>query len=887
MMNRDVMNRQMFQNGGYVRMEEGGPAREPTVVESLVEVMRGGSTADVDRFISQNMEMLSQSGNPFAMRAVDDFMRRNAPAPRAPMGAPMPPVRGYQDGGMAMPAPMPAAPGPMGMAGAPMPAAPSPEQMAAIPFEQAQQMAMQQGIDPAAVEAMLMDVSGKMQNLDNAQNYEEVINGIRETDAPLSVRYAELASIVGKEDADQTPESVLTLVQPVVMMAGVDQGIGSLASEEMTAPVTGDMAGGIMSTVNMGAEEAPPVNFNQGGAVQYFAPQNANRVAMPGGRLGELYGEKRDLYRSIMGAADQAQALEEQRNMTQAQMLFDIAQGALSFAGGAGKPGGSPGEQLAAAFTPVLGNIGARAGELQKFKQAQAKEARAMDIAALTAAESGLTAEQKAASDLAKQRLIGAQDLAKLDLKSRLDTAREANTEQLRQRGALTLEGAKQANRLGLESAQQENRKAIEALRQSGSQADLVLADKLQKENLQIRHDLDLNKMGVANTYELGKIDKLHLQASALQDSRLKLQEAIAANRLEFDKAQATLSNAREDQRTGIQQQLADLKDRETKLKESAAKIDTFGKSLQGKVKNLLEGEGSADLAERYKNNQTLPDETNQIEGAIGYYTNPQKVWNAEMSVYEMVAPNKLISVWEEALKTRAGIKGASMPPIGQAERDRLGLMVSPRADAGAGTGTGTGTGTGAGGGVSVEGATYESLTKDIASIGAIGDLTGRSAALQSWLNRASEVAVGTPFFKNTAKAQNLVQTLNTTATADIMRALPGKESEQFRKEIKEILPPVAAFTSGSEVALNKTRAFEAYLNQQISALNRSIESPQPMANVGALRQNAQILESYRDIYKKLGNMLEAGGASEEDKARRPPLSHFMRPLPEKEAGGK
>jgi len=398
MMNRDVMNRQMFQNGGYVRMEEGGPAREPTVVESLVEVMRGGSTADVDRFISQNMEMLSQSGNPFAARAVDDFMRRNAPAPRAPMGAPMPPVQGYQDGGMAMPAPMPAAPGPMGMAGAPMPAAPSPEQMAAIPFEQAQQMAMQQGIDPAAVEAMLMDVSGKMQNLDNAQNYEEVINGIRENDAPLSVRYAELASIVGKEDADKTPESVLTLAQPVIMMAGVDQGIGSLASEEMTAPVTGDMAGGIMSTVNMGAEEAPPVNFNQGGAVQYFAPQNANRVAMPGGRLGEIYQQQRDVYRTIMGAGEQEKALEEQRNMTQAQMLFDIAQGALSFAGGAGKPKGSPAEQLAAAFTPVLGNIGARAGELQKYKQAQAKEARAMDIAALQQAGSLYAAEEAAAT---------------------------------------------------------------------------------------------------------------------------------------------------------------------------------------------------------------------------------------------------------------------------------------------------------------------------------------------------------------------------------------------------------------------------------------------------------------------------------------------------------
>jgi hypothetical protein len=743
--------------------------------------------------------------------------------------------------------------------------------MAAIPFEQAQQMAMQQGIDPAAVEAMLTDVSGRMQNLDNAQNYEEVINGIREVDAPISARYEELASIVGKEDADQTPESVLTLVQPVIMMAGVDQGIGSLASEEMTAPVTGDMAGGIMSTVNMGTEEVPPVNFNQGGAVQYFAPQNANRVAMPGGRLGEIYGERRDLYRGIMGAEDQAQALQEQRNLTQAQILFDIAQGALGFAGGAGKPGGSPAEQLAAAFTPVLGNIGARAGELQKFKQAQAKETRAMDIAALTAAEAGLTAEQKVASDLARQRLIGAQDLAKLDLKSRLDTGREAYIERLRQKGSLTLEGAKQANRLGLESAQQGNREAIEVLRQSGSQADLVLADKLRKENLEIQHDLDLNKMGIANTYELEKLDKVHLQATTLQDSRLKLQEAIAANRLDFDKTQAALSNAREDQRTGIQQQLADIKEREVKLKETASKIDTFGKSLQGKVKNLLEGEGSADLANRYANpGQTTPDETNQIEGAIGYYTNPQTVWNAETQVFEKVAPNKLIDVWKEALKTRRGREGVSMPPIGQSERDRLGL--GEKAESGA-SGGAAGVAN-----VPLTETTYDSLTKDIASIGAIGDLTGRSAALENWANRATEFIIGAPFFKDTAKAQNLVQTLNTTATAAIMQAIPGKESEQFRKEIKDILPPVAAFTSGSEVALNKTRGFEAYLNQQISALNSRINAPQPLGNVGELRQNAEILASYRDVYKNLGDMIESNLAPGANIGNRPPLGTFFKP---------
>ena len=112
----------------------------------------------------------------------------------------------------------------------------------------------------------------------------------------MEARYEELADIVGPEDAGETPESVLALLQPVLMMNALDEGIGGLAQQEMTQPVEGDMAGGIMSTVAepppeemppMGMEGPPPVNFNKGGLVrrgdnqpvQYFNPQNANRVA--------------------------------------------------------------------------------------------------------------------------------------------------------------------------------------------------------------------------------------------------------------------------------------------------------------------------------------------------------------------------------------------------------------------------------------------------------------------------------------------------------------------------------------------------------------------------------------------------------------------------------
>jgi len=73
-------------------------------------------------------------------------------------------------------------------------------------------------------------------------------------------------------------------------------------------------------------------------------------------------------------------------------MLFDIAQGALAFAT-PGERQMSPAERLAETFQPVLGNIGARAGELGKFKQAQKSEERALNLQALGSAERALEAK--------------------------------------------------------------------------------------------------------------------------------------------------------------------------------------------------------------------------------------------------------------------------------------------------------------------------------------------------------------------------------------------------------------------------------------------------------------------------------------------------------------
>ena len=317
MMNRNLMNRQMFRDGGAAFPDLSGDGKvtrkDILIGRGVVPMQQGGvpvptlSREDIQLFLQnypdylENNSLFDEKGvvRPEVMQEVQRLKEANVtysdplrPPPSASPSVPTPsrqpqvspgqlqdflrnnpgyleekgsvygddgnvnpevlapqPVYGMQEGGMA-PMAMP----PQGM----MPAAPAAPPAAMPEMAQAQQA----GMDPAILEQMLSQASQGIMALDEAEDYEQVMNSMRETDATIEERRMELADIVGEQDAQQTPESVLTLVQPVMMMAKVDQGIGGLAQGAMTEPVTGDMAGGIMSTVNMGAEEGPaPVNF--------------------------------------------------------------------------------------------------------------------------------------------------------------------------------------------------------------------------------------------------------------------------------------------------------------------------------------------------------------------------------------------------------------------------------------------------------------------------------------------------------------------------------------------------------------------------------------------------------------------------------------------------
>ena len=88
------------------------------------------------------------------------------------------------------------------------------------------------------------EVGRSIENLDGASDFRDVMNTVWDGDADIDTYRTKLADIVGSEDADRTPDSVLALVQPTLQLAQLDQGIGALMQEELAE--VGEMGGGIV-----------------------------------------------------------------------------------------------------------------------------------------------------------------------------------------------------------------------------------------------------------------------------------------------------------------------------------------------------------------------------------------------------------------------------------------------------------------------------------------------------------------------------------------------------------------------------------------------------------------------------------------------------------------
>jgi hypothetical protein len=113
-----------------------------------------------------------------------------------------------------------------------------------------QEMATEE-LTGAVGQAVDEEVGRSIQNLDGATDFRDIMNTVWDGDADIDTYRGKLADIVGWEDADRTPDSVLALVQPTLQLAAIDQGIGALMQEELAE--VGEMGGGIADLAAKGA----------------------------------------------------------------------------------------------------------------------------------------------------------------------------------------------------------------------------------------------------------------------------------------------------------------------------------------------------------------------------------------------------------------------------------------------------------------------------------------------------------------------------------------------------------------------------------------------------------------------------------------------------------
>jgi hypothetical protein len=739
-----------------------------------------------------------------------------------------------------------------------------------------------QAIDPQVLEGALATAEQEITNLDQAEDFETVMNTIRGDEATVEERYEELAGVVGEEDARQTPESVLTLVQPAMVMGAVDQGIGGLAQEEMTQPVQGAMAQGIMSTVAppqppAGMGGPPPVNFNQGGLVRRGDNQPVKMMQAGGdpfanvpGDLGQLARERMAARQGIIG--DPSARIQQQEDLTKSQMLFDIANTALAFAAPMEdeRPGMSAAERLAMAArtTQLPQTIGARAAKLGEFKTGLDKEKQALQLAALGSAETALAAKTKAAAD---------------ERKAALEAGYRIQEIMLKQVGEMEL-AQNQANwKASLQDDQQLAAQTIERLRQAGDKESIRLSKQLEKQNAiatqLLKGEQALEQIGLRGMNTIAAQDKAHVQALQIQENNQKLSrelkdidvqmksidQAIAMEDQNLKEADMLQRAAIEANKQVLENKKLKLKEREVLVKEAATGLDKFGKGLEGKLLSQLT---NVEKLKLYETGDLGEQETADLEASMLRYTDMGPVFDETIGKMVIKPARKLPDRVVRAREARDAA-GFRVAPLGSGAAGADATDTSAGAATTATTPAATADTTTALGtditqqdvgaiptGDDISKTTYSDLLDGID----VSDAFGAPTAFGEFLNRGVEfVSLGTAqAAPAAAESRAIIDSINQNATLIYLEAVKGKADKELRKEIQSKLPEPAAFTKGEKSALNKAKSTVAFLNSKIDPIELELQGSPKGADVGKRRNALASLKAVRDTYAKLADKLEA-----------------------------
>ena len=223
-------------------------------------------------------------------------------------------------------------------------------------------------------------MSDAMGGIAAAKDPVELMNAMRGDERTMKERRQELGGIVGMKGANKTPESVVTLVQPVMQMreaqAPVDQGIGQIAQRAMDTPVTKEMTQGIVQKFNTG----------KGVKATTLTQQLADRLRGSGqaapsspSSMMDFYNKNLELARQIYGGDEEADRKQALANL----LLGGLAPAGLQIAQGV------PIAEALMPIGPLLATSGASVREAKNKREAAAK------AAALDMASDQYTASQK------------------------------------------------------------------------------------------------------------------------------------------------------------------------------------------------------------------------------------------------------------------------------------------------------------------------------------------------------------------------------------------------------------------------------------------------------------------------------------------------------------
>lgn len=268
---------------------------------------------------------------------------------------------------------------------------------------------------------------------------EILMNNLRGDYRSIDARREELADKVGYNAAQQTPDEVLAMLQPILAQQGIaalpmgGADVGALPMDAMTGmppmdpammgmpppaaqpmdPAMMGMPPEMMGMAPQGIASLPadmPMQMARGGVVQRFqdgsgaagvtrAPSPLDDfLAMRGQAPEDTMTRARELtpeYQQLLGLAD--------NRSNQSQMLFDIAQAALGYASNIGPDGqplrGSGAARLAGATRALPGQLGARAAAM-KDDQTRARLAALQQAQsereAILASNTALSSDQRA-----------------------------------------------------------------------------------------------------------------------------------------------------------------------------------------------------------------------------------------------------------------------------------------------------------------------------------------------------------------------------------------------------------------------------------------------------------------------------------------------------------